>query len=277
MASNDNHSWTLVKYTKLHGMRYDVAGTTGDLRVTINAQRRILTITIGSSNLEQFSLNINPPPTVKSKGTDVVFHVMSQSSSVTLARFRLKFLSEADHSSFVSIISCYFFVHKIAVQSPMPQPCAGNATVPERSSILSERSSNSPVAMVPPPRSMFSPYVVEKQGQQQQQTQQSQFQAQLSSPSSDGNLEYNRKRRNFQQSSYSQPTKLFCEDTTTHNTSLESNSAYSSQESSLNTSSSQPSLQHPAIRRCIIYDRVFNKSTIYAPRTEFVLAFVDEL
>uniref|UniRef100_A0A915CB72 Uncharacterized protein n=1 Tax=Parascaris univalens TaxID=6257 RepID=A0A915CB72_PARUN len=77
-----------------------VVGTSGDLRVTLNGQSH-LTVSLGTANLEQFSLNMVPPPLVKSRECDVFF----QHSSHVLARFRIKFASDNDQRTFLSLIS----------------------------------------------------------------------------------------------------------------------------------------------------------------------------
>ncbi|VDM49504.1 unnamed protein product [Toxocara canis] len=144
-ALSETRSWILAKYTKLCGMRYEVSGTSGDLRVTVNGH--LLIVSIGTSSLEEFSLSITPSPTIKSKENDVFFQVVSQVPSL--------------------------------------------------------------------------------------------------------GVENDRKRANSEQRPCNQPSKVFCENSTEMKS--------SSQESV--TNSSQHSLLHPAIRRCIIYDRTFNKSS----------------
>ncbi|KHN79469.1 hypothetical protein Tcan_04717 [Toxocara canis] len=113
-ALSETRSWILAKYTKLCGMRYEVSGTSGDLRVTVNGH--LLIVSIGTSSLEEFSLSITPSPTIKSKENDVFFQVVSQHSSYVLARFRIKFMSENDLRAFSQLVSRFINIETTTIR-----------------------------------------------------------------------------------------------------------------------------------------------------------------
>ncbi|CAG9535408.1 unnamed protein product [Cercopithifilaria johnstoni] len=104
----NNVSWPLIKYTKLVGTRLEIPVTPGQAMVIIyNKNRCYLSVMFNSSTLEEFSLALNPRPTMRSKEKDIFIQV-SSANGTTLTRFRVKFATVSDHASFVEFIS--FFV-----------------------------------------------------------------------------------------------------------------------------------------------------------------------
>ncbi|VDK88479.1 unnamed protein product [Litomosoides sigmodontis] len=104
----NNVSWPLIKYTKLVGTRLEIPVTSGQTMVIIyNKNRCYLSVMFNSSTLEEFPLTQNPRPTMRSREKDVFVQV-SSTNGTTLTRFRVKFATLSDHSSFVEFIS--FFI-----------------------------------------------------------------------------------------------------------------------------------------------------------------------
>uniref|UniRef100_A0A0R3S3E4 Proteasome assembly chaperone 3 n=1 Tax=Elaeophora elaphi TaxID=1147741 RepID=A0A0R3S3E4_9BILA len=114
MASNnsgediDSISWPLIKYTKLVGTRLEIPVASGQAMLIIYTKNRcLLTVVFNSSMLEEFSLEANPRPIMRSREKDVFVQV-SATNGTTLTRFRVKFATLSDHASFIEFIS--FFV-----------------------------------------------------------------------------------------------------------------------------------------------------------------------
>ncbi|CAG9535409.1 unnamed protein product [Cercopithifilaria johnstoni] len=74
----NNVSWPLIKYTKLVGTRLEIPVTPGQAMVIIyNKNRCYLSVMFNSSTLEEFSLALNPRPTMRSKEKDIFIQVSS--------------------------------------------------------------------------------------------------------------------------------------------------------------------------------------------------------
>uniref|UniRef100_A0A915PU83 Uncharacterized protein n=1 Tax=Setaria digitata TaxID=48799 RepID=A0A915PU83_9BILA len=142
-------SWPLIKYTKLVGTRLEIPVVSGQtMAIIYNKNRCYLSVIFNSSTLEEFSLAVNPRPTIRSRERDIFVQLFS-ANGTTLTRFRIKFTTLADHASFVEFIS--FFVKVLPpsnmnVSSDFSQPLSQGCTeigLSQESSQLSLFSSES--------------------------------------------------------------------------------------------------------------------------------------
>ncbi|VDK83958.1 unnamed protein product [Onchocerca ochengi] len=168
----NNVSWPLIKYTKLVGTRLEIPVTSGQvLAIIYNKNRCYLSVMFNSSTLEEFSLAVNPRPTVKSREKDIFVQV-SSSNGTTLTRFRIKFATSSDHASFVEFIS--FFVKVLPPSSmntsldfsqPLSQSCTEIRSSQESSQLSlfsndsSQKSMN--VTTILPPEPVSDLYLMQ--------------------------------------------------------------------------------------------------------------------
>lgn len=215
-------TFTLLKYTNLHGIRQEHTPNLGQLYVAVNKSRRFVSVIMGTKTLVEFSLISVPLPIVKTRDQDVFFNTFDGNGS-TVSKFRIKFLSASDHASFVELISHFakpnasvgdygnisstqFSQNSIAGEAEY-----SNSTFSTQSSLSSQlplsqmslsQSSNKSVRFLSPVPSLKKLPVttaidVDRKG--------------FSQDSVSNFLVDQRKRRNDGSIYLSQPTKLFCE------------------------------------------------------------------